>query len=54
MDDLKQNRIYCLTRASEYDRRVNETLDPVAQMTYRDLARQWRRLADRAVIKSPD
>jgi hypothetical protein len=48
--DAKQNRIHCLVRALEYDRRAQETLDPVAQKTYRDMARQWRALADRAVI----
>ena len=48
--DAKQNRMHCLARALEYDRRAQETLDPVAQKTYRDMARQCRALADRAVI----
>jgi hypothetical protein len=44
--DIKQKREHCFARANEYERLAQDTLDPVAQKTYRDMARQWRELAE--------
>jgi hypothetical protein len=52
--DRKQNRERLFARALEYERLAQDTLDPVAQRTYRDMARQWRELAEQAVTPPPD
>jgi hypothetical protein len=46
--DTKQNRERFFVRALEYERLAQDTLDPIAQKTYRDMARQWRELAEQA------
>jgi hypothetical protein len=52
--DTKQNRERFLARALEYERLAQETLDPIAQKTYRDMARQCRELAEQAASDAPD
>jgi hypothetical protein len=46
--DTKLNRERFLARALEYERLAQATLDPVTQKTYRDIARQCRKLAEQA------
>jgi hypothetical protein len=52
--DSKQNREGFFARALEHERLAYDTLDPVAQKTYRDMARQWRELAERVATPHPD
>lgn len=47
MEPDRRQREYSL-EAAECERRAAETLDPIAARTYRDAARRWRELADRA------
>ena len=51
--DTKQDSERFLARALEYERLAQDTLDPVAQKTYRDMARQWRELAEQAATPPP-
>lgn len=41
----------CLAKAVELEKRVGEDLPPDVRDDYRHLARQWRHLADRALIQ---
>jgi hypothetical protein len=51
--DTKQNQGRFLARALEYERLAQDTLDPMAQKTYRDMARQWHKLAEQAATPPP-
>jgi hypothetical protein len=42
-----------IARALEYERLAQDTLDPIAQKTYRDMARQRRELAEQAASDAP-
>jgi hypothetical protein len=42
-----------LSQAAECERSAAETLDPIAAKTYREMARQWRELAQRGTL-TPD
>ena len=52
--DIKQNRERFFARAHEYERLAQDTLDPVAQRTYRNMARQWRELAEQVASPATD
>jgi hypothetical protein len=51
--DTKQNQERFFARALEYERLAQDTLDPVVQKTYRDMARQWHELAEQASTPPP-
>jgi len=49
MEPNRRQREYS-SEAAECEKRAAETLDPIAAKTYREAARRWRELADRASL----
>lgn len=41
----------CLAKAVELEQRAAQRLPPIVRDDYRDMAREWRRLASRALIQ---